>query len=99
MNHSTARWVCPNHTPKPDSQYFEKPFDWFVKKYCKLGFSTGLSKGPNLEFMWVYVTHFETIDNKEMLVGRLDNDPLYVNDYKFGDGVAFDREEICMVQS
>ena len=90
-------WVCPDHTPKPDAQYFDKPFDWFVGKYCKLGFPTGRSEPPLTEFMWVRVALVREIDGKTMLVGDLDNDPLYVQDYECGDGVAFERHEVCEI--
>ena len=90
-------WVCPDHTPKPDPKYFDKPFKWFVGKCCKLGFPTGRTEPPFIEFMWVQVNLVREIDGKMMLVGYLDNDPYFVIDYKDRDGVAFERNEICAV--
>lgn len=90
-------FVCPDHTPKPDPQYFNKPFDWFNGKFCKLGFPTGRMDAPHFEFMWVKVEGHEEIEGKQMLVGKLNNDPVYVDDYQDGDGVAFERHEICDV--
>lgn len=87
-------WVCADHTPKPDPQFFKKPLDWFVGKNCKLGFPTGRTEAPFLEFMWVYVTG----SDEGSLIGKLNNDPLFVEEYKDGDGVAFDRDEICAVE-
>jgi hypothetical protein len=86
-------WICPEHTPKPDSQYFDKPLEWFVGKYCKLGFPTGRLEPPFTEFMWVFVT----VQKQNFLFGKLDNDPLFVEEYKDGDVVAFERNEICAV--
>ena len=90
-------WVCDKHSPKPNSIFFDRPFSWFVGKYCKLGFPTGREEAPHTEFMWVKVTEHMQLDGKTMLVGDLDNDPLFVENYKCGDGVAFDRNEICDV--
>lgn len=87
-------WVCPEHTPKPDPQYFDKPFEWFIGKHCKLGFPTGRTESPFTEFMWVYVTG----QKEGFLFGKLDNDPVFVKEYKDGDGVAFERNEICAVE-
>lgn len=95
-NPANIGWLCPDHVPRPDAQYFDKPFEWFVGKSCKLGFLTGL-KSPRTEFMWVQVTGQDTIDGVRMLTGYLDNDPAYVRDYRNGDGVAFERNEICDV--
>lgn len=93
-NPANIGWLCPDHAPRPDAQYFDKPFEWFVGKSCKLGFLTGL-KSPRTEFMWVQVTGQDTIDGVRMLTGY--NDPAYVRDYRNGDGVAFERNEICDV--
>ena len=93
QEHGNIGWVCPNHAPKPDPQYLDKPLQWFVGKNCKLGFPTGRKEAPFLEFMWVYVTGHQ--DNE--LTGRLNNDPAFVTDYVDGDGVGFERNEICAV--
>lgn len=90
---SNIGFVCSDHAPKPNEKYFDKPFDWFVGKFCKLGFQTNRKEAPFNEFMWVYVTNHDD----EILVGTLNNDPLYVTEYKSGDGIAFDRSEICDV--
>lgn len=92
---SNIGWVCPDHTPKPDPQYFDKPLDWFVGKYCKLGFPTERSEAPFLEFMWVLVT--ATYEDHS-LIGNLNNDPVFVKGYTDCDVVAFERTEICDVE-
>jgi hypothetical protein len=91
---SNIGFVCPDHAPKPDAQYFDKPFDWFMGKFCKLGFPTNRKEAPFTEFMWVHVCDHDG----EFLVGNLNNDPVYVTEYKDGDGVAFVRNEICDVE-
>jgi hypothetical protein len=95
---SNIGMVCPEHSAKPDPQYFEKPYCWFFGKNCKLRFPTGLPEGkPQYEAMWVYVQGIREIDGTTWLVGVLNNDPIIVTEYKDGDGVAFERNEICAV--
>lgn len=84
------RFRCERHRSHPNPAYVQKPFDWFVGKFCKLAFLTGLPN-PDKELMWVKVTESKEIDGKTMLVGILNNDPIYVKDYACDDGVAFDR--------
>jgi hypothetical protein len=43
--------------------------------------------------MWVKVTGVCEEEGAE-LVGYLDNDPVNVTDYKYKDGVGFDRKEV-----
>lgn len=94
MNNSNIRSVCKEHSPKPNPEYFEKPMTWFVGKYCKLAFPTKLPEGqPQFEHMWVQVTEY----CGDELVGLLNNDPICVKDYKFGDLLAFKRTEISQV--
>jgi hypothetical protein len=98
MEHpSNIRPVCEHHAAKPDPQYFEKPFDWFFGKFCKLRFPTGRMDSPMYESMWVKVERVQDHDGKPMLLGELNNDPMYVAEYKCGDGVLFDRNEVCDV--
>lgn len=87
-------YVCKDHEPKPNPEFFDKPFDWFSGTYCKLGFPA--SEGRN-EYMWVKVLGTETEGDETFLIGTLDNDPVYVQDYKCGDGVLFSRTEICQI--
>lgn len=91
-------FVCDEHRSKPDPQYFDKPFDWFHNKYCKLSFQGKNPDGEDChEAMWVLVTGDQEIEGTKMLIGVLDNDPVYEMEYKCGDGVGFERNEICAV--
>lgn len=91
---NNIRFRCDLHKSHPDPVYAEMPFDFFIGKYCKLSFPAPEGKH---ELMWVKVEKVEEIEGKMMLVGILDNDPTLVTNYKYGDGVGFEREEIHLV--
>ena len=91
-------FVCKGCAPAPNPALARHLFKWYLGKYCKLGFP--ITKGPragNNEYMWVLVTGKTVENRKTMLVGVLNNDPVFVTDYKNGDGVAFGRDEICEI--
>lgn len=87
---------CDDCRSHPDPAFLNLPFEWFVGKHCKLAFSTG-HPGITNELMWVTVTEVKEVEGTMLLVGFLDNDPIYVTDYSFGDGVGFERHEIHAV--
>lgn len=79
--------VCPEHSPKPGKFKGQDP-TIFLGKYVKLGFTT--KQGP-IEHMWVKV---ERLGDQTQLEGVLNNDPVYDTEYKCGEEIGFDVEEI-----
>ena len=79
---------CKEHEAKPGGFKGQDP-KVFVGRLVKLGFLQ--PDGKHKEHMWVKVLK---LGNETQLEGVLDNDPFYVTDYKYGDGVGFDVEEI-----
>ena len=90
-NPRNVRSICGNCAPKPNPEFSEIPMEWFIGKYCKLGFEVPEeSRGPSKEHMWVKV---ESCSN-EKLHGVLDNNPLFVPNLSLKDKVSFTTDEI-----
>lgn len=92
-----------NCAPKPDAILAQKPLDWFIGKFVKLGFPVVeeivAQGGPNKEHMWVAVERIATEDegpNGEELVGKVNNDPVFATDWPCDSEVAFKRDECEM---
>jgi hypothetical protein len=99
--------VCSEHAPKPDPQYFDKPMDFFIGGYVKLGFEVSKDKDflayvqqvrpgfkmPDREHMWVEVTGLSDVSTEE-LQGKVANDPIFAIEWPCGAEVAFKRTEI-----
>lgn len=89
--------VCEDCASKPDPELAKKATDnpdWLIGKYAKLGFpAPGLGVGKK-EHMWVLVGKHIVEDGKLAFQGILRNDPVFVEDYKDGDGVQFEPDEI-----
>lgn len=83
---SNIGFVCETHEPKPGKFKGQEPKE-FIGKAVKLGFQHPKGK----EHMWVLVYG---LGKETQLEGILDNDPIRVTDYKCGDAVGFDVEEI-----
>lgn len=82
---------CEEHAPKPGKFTGQDP-ELFVGKIVKLGFPYKLKDGKeSKEHMWVKVLK---LGDQTQLEGVLNNDPVRVTDYAYGDGVGFDVEEI-----
>lgn len=77
--------------PDPDGVFSAMPLESFVGHHVQLCFTYGC--GKHYEYMWVKVTEVGKEEGAE-LIGFLDNDPVHVTDYKYQDGVGFDRKEI-----
>jgi len=86
--------VCEKHAPKPNPKLQKlKPHE-YIGKFVKKGFPTDLGgHGPQLEHMWVEVTHIEG----DVLIGKLNNDPIACRDIRCGDEVKVRLEEIEQV--
>ncbi len=92
---SNIGYRCEKHKSHPDPAYFDKPFEFFIGKFCKLGFT---SPTRQTELMWVLVEGvIEGSDGKKHLNGILKNDPIIVTDCECGDDVIFERHEIHAV--
>jgi len=86
--------VCADHAPKAGKYAGQEP-KTFLGKMVKLGFKAihPLTNKESIEHMWVEVTH-EIEDGDERLGGTLDNDPIFICDFRNGDSLAFNVEEI-----
>lgn len=92
---SNVGFLCSEHASKPGG-FTDKSLDFFVGKFAKLLFVIPESKDKrrlNFERMWVEVLRVEG----DELIGRLDNDPMYVTEYEFNDLLAFKIQEIAEV--
>ena len=71
----------------------------FIGQYVKLGFpATNPADGsPSKEHMWVRVERLAL--HGRGLLGKLDNDPVLVCEYKFGDDVVFTVADIEAVDT
>lgn len=94
-------FVCRKHARKPDPYFKTLPPDWFVGKHCQLAFpfkaatdAAGMQSGR--EYMWVEVLSLGETPGHE-LRGALRNDPIYAEDWKGGDWLEFNRDEILQV--
>jgi uncharacterized protein YegJ (DUF2314 family) len=87
--------VHPHCAPKPQEKYQEKPADFYVGKFVKLGFDTVPEEADEQtqEHMWVKVTGLAETDGEE-LRGELNNDPVLNVGYRCGDLLEFSRSEI-----
>jgi len=86
--------VCDKCASRPQTKYAEMPAESFVGAYVKLAFATdsdGLRRGYKWEHMWVKVT---ATYGGNMLVGLLDNDPVFCTGVKFKDAVFFTTDLI-----
>lgn len=83
--------VCDDCGPKPNPKALNYNVEWYIGKYVELGFPTS-GKDPEIEHMWVKVTHCSTQEGIE-LAGTLCNNPIFVK-AKHGDVIEFDRGEI-----
>ena len=90
-NPANIRNVCPTHAPKPNPKFASMPTNYFIGKYCKLGFPVPEGCGPTHEHMWIKVTG---PGKEKELRGNLDNTPFYLDDICLGEKVEFDRNEI-----
>lgn len=89
---SNTRFVHKHCAPKP-GKFMDKKLDYFLNKFVKLKFEDN----DNVEYMWVKV---EKIDlEKELLIGKLDNDPIDITTCKYGDIIEFSLFAICDVLS
>jgi uncharacterized protein YegJ (DUF2314 family) len=86
-------YVCPDHAPKPKPVFLTISPEKFIGQCVKLAFKVEPGNGPSLEHMWVQVRALYDAGPEE-LQGVLDNDPRYPVGYKYGDWVAFNRNEI-----
>ena len=92
---SNVRPVCAGHSPKPMGGLEAIELGAFVGRFVKLAFPTGKAECKT-EHMWVRVLRVPPKQGKKSrnLVGVLDNDPVYVTDYKCGDLVEFQVPEV-----
>lgn len=72
---------------KPDSLYAKRPLDWFVGRKVKMAFQSATSI---VEHMWVAVSHVDGDD----LVGKLGNEPVFVENIAMGDLVKLRRVQV-----
>ena len=93
-----VRITCSECSERRKAETQEKikgqPPEFFIGSWVKLAFPCDGECTPDMEHMWVKVIEIYQGDEKEELVGVLDNDPLFITDYHRGDGVAFKRSEI-----
>lgn len=85
--------VCEAHGPRIDPALAKKVPTFYLGKFVKKGFKTGLPKGePQLEHMWVQVK----LVVSGTLVGELNNDPACFDAKKLkcGDKVTVLMNEI-----
>ena len=87
--------VCPEHAPRPQAEFAEKPIEFFLGGLVKLGFPFKRANGEDsLEHMWVrQIVKNEDPSVPEELVGILDNDPHFA-ELVCGDRIAFSRKEV-----
>jgi len=77
---SNIRAFCKRHAPKPVKFH---PKDVLPGCFVKRAFKSKV--GPKVEHMWVRV---ERVDyDRQLIYGRLANEPLYAWDFKPGDKV------------
>ena len=62
-----------------------------IGSFCKIGF---LSATGKTEWMWVEVTDIVPAA-RNPIRGKLNNDPVVATDWKDGDPVEFQRNQIC----
>lgn len=89
---SNIRHTCSSCSVRPDPYWAEKPDEFFIGKYVKLGFEA--QGGPEKEHMWVEVTGTRTRQGDVCLVGVLNNDPVYCPNLHDGMRVEFTKDEI-----
>lgn len=82
--------VCEAHAPRPDPQFLDRDPASFVGHYVKIAFV--VRDMPDVyEHMWCEV---EEITEDGVLIGRLDNDPVYNTGYIYNMVIAITLAQI-----
>jgi len=93
MEHlGNIRFYCDKHAPKPQEQFRDWDPKDFVGRHVKLAFPADDPENPHIEreHMWVKVMEVDG----QRLIGKLDNDPLFVSWLEDGSEVSFGRQEV-----
>jgi Uncharacterized protein conserved in bacteria (DUF2314) len=87
---SNLNFYCPDHAPRPDPAVRTRPIASFIGRHVKVAFPDR-TRSTRSEHLWVKVIGVRD----QLLVGIIDNDPIFDIGYKDGDEVciALDRIE------
>jgi hypothetical protein len=90
---SNVGFVCQHNAPKAGKYAADDP-QTFVGKFVKMAFKAHnpVTGKPTVEHMWVKVTR----TSQGKLLGKLDNDPVFVTDpyVQCGDSVSLTTDQI-----
>lgn len=91
LQKGNVEFKCPEHISRPDPQWADHDPEWFIGRSVKKAFSAiDPDGGRTYEHMWVKVARVQ----RGLLVGRLENAPVYQCAVAPGDWVKVRLSEI-----
>lgn len=89
--------ICDECGQERLQKWQEENKDTIIEKgdFVKIPFIQEIDGKKKTEWMWCVVNKISK--NQQVIIGILDNDPMYVTDVKCGNKYRFGRNQICQL--